>query len=224
MSKPRQLIFPFSIDKKSSISKFFISKESKSLVAAIEADEADDILLIGRQGVGKSYLLQAICNDKGSNNFSAGYIPLGEAIKHDPMLLDGLESLNLVCVDDLQEIVIHKDWQIACFNLINRCNESGCRLIFSCNEGVDQFFPDLSSRLKKMTNYQMNPVQDSELSDAIRMIASNLRIPIDEKEINFLLNSYTRDLADLISFIKRIDEYSMGSKRRITIPLIKELM
>ena len=49
-------------------------------------------------------------------------------------------------------------------------------------------------------------------------------IPIEEKEINFLLNTYTRDLGVLIEFIKKIDDHSMGSKRKITIPLIKELL
>ena len=75
-----------------------------------------------------------------------------------------------------------------------------------------------------MTNYVLSPVQDNQLNEAIKVITLNLRIPIEDKEINFLLKTYTRDLATLIQFIKMIDDHSMGSKRKITIPLIKELL
>ena len=224
MNNPKQLIFPFSIDKKSSIKKFFIAEGCENVVAAIQDNKAGDIFLLGGKGVGKSYLLQAACNDLSSSSFTTAYIPLAEAIKLKPMLLDGLESLNLVCLDDLDAVAANKDWEVACFNLINRCNESGCRLIFSCSKDEKNFFPDLLSRLKKMTSYILSSVQDAQLNDAIKAVASNLRIPIEEKEINFLLNTYTRDLTTLISFIKKIDDHSMGSKRKITIPLIKELL
>ena len=75
-----------------------------------------------------------------------------------------------------------------------------------------------------MTNYVLSPVQDNQLNEAIKVITLNLRIPIEDKEINFLLKTYTRDLATLIQFLKKIDDLSMGSKRKITIPLIKELL
>ena len=224
MSNPKQLIFPFSIDKKSSIKKFFIPQGCANLIAAIQDSKAGDILLSGKRGVGKSYLLQAACNDLSSSSFSSTYIPLSEAMKLNPELLDGLESLNLLCIDDLNAISNNREWEVACFNLINRCNESGCRLIFSCSENEENFFPDLLSRVKKMTNYLLGPVQDNELNEAIKVITLNLRIPIEEKEINFLLKTYKRDLSLLIEFIKKIDDHSMGSKRKITIPLIKELL
>ena len=224
MKNPRQLIFPFSIDKKSSLSKFFVPLGSDSLVKALSNKDGDDIVITGKKGFGKSYLLQSMCNDHSSDSFSVSYIPLREAIKLQPELLDGLESLNLVCIDDLEKIASNKEWQVACFNLINHCSESGCRLIFSCMEGEDDFFPDLLSRLKKMTNYKINPTPDSQLADALKFIASNLRIPIKYREINFLLNTCSRDLPKLIVSLKEIDSLSMESKRKITIPLIKELL
>ena len=224
MKNPRQLIFPFSIDKKSSLSKFFVPLGSEGLVKALSNKDGDDIVITGKKGFGKSYLLQSMCNDHSSDSFSVSYIPLREAIKLQPELLDGLESLDLVCIDDLEKIASNKEWQVACFNLINHCSESGCRLIFSCMEGEDDFFPDLLSRLKKMTNYKINPTPDSQLADALKFIASNLRIPIKDKEINFLLNTCSRDLPKLIVSLKEIDSLSMESKRKITIPLIKELL
>ena len=224
MSKPKQLIFPFGINKKSSIKKFFVPQGCDNLIAAIKDNMAGDIFLSGKRGVGKSYLLQAACNDLSSPSFNTTYIPLSEAVKLRPELLGGLESLDLICIDDLHTVAANKEWEIACFNLINHCNETGCRLIFSCLENEENFFPDLLSRIKKMTNYVLSPVQDKELDAAIKAITCDLRIPIEEKEINYLLKTYTRDLAVLIELIKKIDNYSMGSKRKITIPLIKELL
>ena len=224
MSKPKQLIFPFDINKKSSIKKFFVPQGCDNLIAAINDNKAGDIFLSGKRGVGKSYLLQAACNDLSSPSFNSTYIPLSEAVKLRPELLGGLESLDLICIDDLHTVAANKEWEIACFNLINHCNETGCRLIFSCLENEEKFFPDLLSRIKKMTNYVLSPVQDKELDAAIKAITCDLRIPIEDKEINYLLKTYTRDLAVLIELIKKIDNHSMGSKRKITIPLIKELL
>ena len=224
MKNPKQLIFPFSLDKKSSISKFFVPLGSENLVKTLSIKDGDDIVIFGKKGVGKSHLLQSMCNDHSSDSFFVTYIPLREAIKLQPELLDGLESLDLICIDDLENIASNKEWQVACFNLINRCSESGCRLIFSCMEGEDKFFPDLLSRLKKMTNYKINPTPDAQLAEALKFIASNLRIPIEEREIKFLLSTYSRDLSELIVSLKRIDSFSMELKRKITIPLIKELL
>ncbi len=81
MTNPKQLIFPFSIDKKSSIKKFFVAEGCENLVAAIQDNKAGDIFLLGGEGVGKSYLLQATCNDLSSSSFTTAYIPLAEAIK-----------------------------------------------------------------------------------------------------------------------------------------------
>ncbi len=134
MTNPRQLTFPFSIDKKSSIKKFFIPKGSEALINELSNKNGDDIFLRGYKGSGKTYLLQAACNDLNNLKFATSYIPLNEAIKLDTKLLDGLESLDLVCIDDIDKISSNKDWEVACFNLINRCNESSCRLIFSCKE------------------------------------------------------------------------------------------
>ncbi len=40
MTNPKQLIFPFSIDKKSSIKKFFVAEGCENLVAAIQDNKA----------------------------------------------------------------------------------------------------------------------------------------------------------------------------------------
>ena len=119
MSKPKQLIFPFDINKKSSIKKFFVPQGCDNLIAAIKDNRAGDIFLSGKRGVGKSYLLQAACNDLSSPSFNTTYIPLSEAVKLRPELLGGLESLDLICIDDLHTVAANKEWEIACFNLIN---------------------------------------------------------------------------------------------------------
>ena len=93
MKNPKQLIFPFSIDKKSSLSKFFVPLGSESLVKALSMKNGDDIVISGNKGVGKSYLLQSVCNDHSSDSFSVSYIPLREAIKLQPVLLEGLEAI-----------------------------------------------------------------------------------------------------------------------------------
>jgi DnaA family protein len=75
-----------------------------------------------------------------------------------------------------------------------------------------------------MTNYKLHSIEDAQLASALKAAALNLRIPIEDREINFLLKTQSRDFLLLTKFLKKIDSYSMESKRKITIPLIKELI
>ena len=134
MPNPRQLALQIQINERASLNNFFVSKNNNKTIQTLK-----DILLNSNNGAqifiddlgsnGKSYLLQAICNDFSNSNNSSIYIPMHEAINLDPSILVGVSELNLICIDDVDLINKRREWEIALFNLINECYEKECLLL-----------------------------------------------------------------------------------------------
>ena len=62
-------------------------------------------------------------------------MPLNKAQYFSPAVLENLEQQELVCLDDLQEVIGNPDWEVAIFDLINRIRETGKTLLVI---GADQ--------------------------------------------------------------------------------------
>ena len=72
------------------------------------------VFLHGPAGSGKSHLLQASCHQAGAR---ALYLPLAEVMDHAPgEVLQGVEALDLVCLDDLQAVLGRRAWELALFD------------------------------------------------------------------------------------------------------------
>ena len=141
--------------------------------------------------------------------------------------MDSLDNLDVICIDDVDLINSEKEWEIAIFNLINDCLISKCRLIFSSalNPSSIKFdLKDLISRIKKMDHVELFPVSKDKLNDAINFICNLRSINLGEKEINYLVTHSKRNISDLINIINKLDKTSMQLKRKITVPLIKEVI
>ena len=85
------------------------------------------IYLFGSKGSGKSHLLQGICHRVSSEGHSAIYLTALSIL--EPTVLEGLEQADLVCLDDVDEVLALADWQRAIFHLINAVKDAGNTLI-----------------------------------------------------------------------------------------------
>lgn len=227
MNNPRQLTFPWKKNFKSSLSSFYCDPKNKRLFNELKNLDGDDVFIYGTKNIGKTYLLQAMCNYYNSNSRSSLYIPLKDAKSYDTAIIDNVSSLDLVCVDGLDQIANKLEWEIALFNLINNSLNIECRLIFSANfqNKTLQFgLPDFESRIKKLNSFEMMPVQDIYLKEALLHISQFRSINLGEKEVKYLLGYTKRNLSDLVSILERLDSLSMELKRKITIPLIKDYL
>ena len=127
MSNPRQLALQIQINERASLNNFFVSKNNNKNIQILKdllnSNNGAQIFIDDLGSNGKSYLLQAICNDFSNSNNSSIYIPMEEAINLDPSILEGVSELNLICIDDVDLINKRREWEIALFNLINECYE-----------------------------------------------------------------------------------------------------
>ena len=232
MNKPTQLIFPFHIDQKASFESFFCSSDNLNLLTRLAdialSKNAHELIIHGEEGSGKSFLMQAICNELSSSGKQFAFIPMKKALNMGVEIFQNLASLDAVCIDDLQLILANENWETALFNLINECQQSNCSLILSFG-GTQPLkentqLPDLLSRIKRMEFTTLHAVRDEFFNQAINFVAQQLDINIDQPELEFLLKHQTRKFSLLVENIITLDKQAASLKRKITIPLIKETL
>ena len=232
MNKPTQLIFPFQVNHKASFESFFWSPNNTNLMTKladlVATKDAHELIIYGDKGSGKSFLMQAICNELGSSEKQFTFIPMHQAIKMGVEIFQNLASLDAVCIDDLQLMLADEEWELALFNLINECQQSNCSLIlsFGGSQPLEENtqLPDLLSRIKRMEFITLHAVQDEFFNQAINFVAEQLDISIDKAELEFLLKHQTRRFSLLVENIITLDKQAASLKRKITIPLIKETL
>ena len=189
---------------------------------------ADELIINGAEGSGKSFLMQAICNELSSSGKQFAFIPMNKAINMGVEIFQNLASLDAVCIDDLQLILSREEWETALFNLINECQQSNCSLIlsFGGNQSLEDItqLPDLLSRIKRMEFMKLQAVQDEFLNQALDFVSQQLDINLEKAELEFLLKHQTREFSILVDNLISLDKQAASLKRKITIPLIKETL
>ena len=66
------------------------------------------IYLCGARGQGCSHLLQACCHHSQQHQVTSVYLPLATLLALTPDVLIGLESLDIICLDDLHVVAGHR--------------------------------------------------------------------------------------------------------------------
>ena len=228
MNKPKQLTFPWNTVNKSSLESFYASKDNLHVVSILKDKTfQDDLFIYGSKESGKTYLLQAICNSYSSLNKSSLYIPLKKAMDYGVEIFESLENIQLICLDGIENVISAIEWEKAIFNLINKTLISKSRLIITSSEDLESLnfsLPDLESRLRKIESYELTPIQDKDILDALKYISKLKSINLGDKEARYLVTYSQRNISNLVQILESLDQLSMEMKRKITIPLIKEVI
>ena len=104
----------------------------------------------GPPQTGKTHLLQACVNSAAAGSYRSAYLPLGEEAGASPGVLDGMGSMDVVCIDDIDNIAGHSDWEQGMFVLFEQLRQQGGRLVMSAGQAPLHCrfrLPDLISRL-----------------------------------------------------------------------------
>jgi DnaA family protein len=184
------------------------------------------LLLWGGTCCGKSHLLQAVCQLASQQNLTTTYLPLAQLIHYSPELLDGLENIQLVCIDDVQEIELQPEWQEALFNLINRLRAAGNKLLFAANLPANELnlqLEDLRSRLNWGPVMQLEYLNDQNKQRALQLRARMKGVELPQQVAAYMLKNYARDMAALFEKLEQLDQASLQQKRRLTIPFVKNV-
>jgi DnaA family protein len=208
----------------------FVSGPNQAVVEALKhvPDEpGSHIFLYGGEGSGKTHLLNALCHETRERQGRAFYLALKRVPKDAIASLQGLEMLDLVCVDDLHVIAGDEDWEEALFHCFNRIREAGGRLLISSRERLSALnirLPDLASRLSWGLRLPLLPLEDHDKLTVIALHSDALGFSMAEEVRQYLLKHHDRSMAALIQTVDKLHQAALTSKRRITIPLAREVL
>lgn len=186
-----------------------------------------NVFLSGAEGSGKTHLLNALCVETRERGGRAFYLALKRLPKDAIASLQGLEQLDLVCVDDLHAVAGDRDWEEALFHCFNRIREANGRLLVSSRDRLSALglgLPDLASRLAWGLRLQLQPLEDHDKMAVIRLHSDALGLSLPEEVQAYLLKHHDRSMAALIQTVERLHEVALTVKRRITVPLAREVL
>lgn len=180
----------------------------------------EQVVIWGKSGTGKSHLLSAACGAFTSQGYRIAYLP-GE-IANQAGALDALEQCQLVCIDDLQRLDRAAETDL--FHLINRCRESGTRLIFAADRSPVELglnLADLQTRLNWGLVYQLHCLGEQGLYTAFKREVEQRSLEASDEVIAYVLRRFPRRMNILKKVIDILDSASLSEQRKITIPFVK---
>lgn len=142
------------------------------------------------------------------------------------------ENAQAICVDDVQ--LLDNTAQIELFNTYNQIRDNNAHLndnlpralIVAGNAAPTQMGlrDDLATRLAWGLTYQLQPLTDEEKALALlsHAHARGMRLPVEV--IDYCLKYLRRDLPTLIATINALDEWSLTTKKPVTVPMLRQLL
>ncbi len=185
------------------------------------------LFLWGGSGAGKTHLLNGACREISDAGGRAAYFPLTECAEFSPDILDGLESLDLLCIDDLHRIAGDGAWEHALFHLYNRLRDSGTRCIMSAPvapDGLVMDLIDLRSRLQWGLVLALKCLDDPDKLIALQLRAKTRGLELPDSVGEYLLKRYARDVSSLFDLLDDLDWASLAAQRRLTVPFVRQLL
>ena len=199
-----------------------------AVVTATTREKASEptMYLWGAEGSGKTHLLQAACRLAQELGIAPVYVPLADVMELTPSLLEGVEAVPLVCLDDVERAAGRTEWESALFSLVERLRAADGMLVVAAAAPPDRLglrLPDLVSRLAWGTVYALQPLDDAQKLEAVRLRAQHRGFEMPEDVARYILSRYPRDLPSLFGLLDRIDQASLTQQRRVTIPFLRRL-
>ena len=192
-----QLLLNIHPNPKKTLENFVVGKNTEclsSIKKLLNSDELFFIYIWGEDGSGKSHLASALKNQE------------------------------ITVVEDVE--ILSDNEQIKLFNLYNESKKTNTKLVITGSDAPNNLNlrEDVSSRLNWELVYQLKALTDNEKKIALTKHAEAKGIALDKKIIDYCMANLNRDLHYLIATIDALDEWSLKTKRPITIPLLKQLL
>jgi DnaA family protein len=182
--------------------------------------------LAGPHASGKSHLLQAVCA-AGAPGKRAAYLPLEALLPFGPESLEGADTLDLACYDDVQVIAGEAAWEQRLFSLWQRAVERGGTLLFAARESpahVDYSLADLKSRLASSAVFAVRELNDEEQLEALALRGRLRGFELPPETGRYLQRRFPRDMRTLCEILDTLDDAAFAAQRRITVPFIREYL
>lgn len=210
------MIFPFSFDEKMDAENFIplpANMLAYTSVINFLTDDSMGLVLYGETGTGKTHLAHVAANYFG--------VPV---LKANDVTLESL-AINPLIVEDID--LSSKEAQEHLFHAFNHIKTVGGKFLLTTKTPtakLEDMLPDLRSRLLTLPQIEIQTLDDAQLEILLVKFASDYQLQLEPNVASYILNRVDRNMRNLQNIMQKLNEASLQQKRKVTIPLVKELL
>lgn len=222
-----QLALPLSLADHAVFASFLPSgnEEVVNLLDGIATTSLGDGCWIwGAASTGKTHLLQAVCERAGDRSV---YLPLDVLIDAGPELIEGLQSRDIICIDDISSVAGSDAWERALFILYNELVPHGGQLVVAARMAPRECpfaLADLASRMSQLPTYNVQALDEQDRAAALKLRAGHRGLDLPDDTARFLLNRSRRDMRSLYELLDILDREALRAQRRLTVPFVRDVL
>ena len=214
-----QIPIDFGFYSKKTLDNFIIGSNQDLYNSLLDLYRANNLVFIyGRKSSGKTHLCEALTNLMQENVIKVN----GDTNLESLFLSDFYE---LAIIDDIDKLLLKPSNEEIIFNIINNqiLNKKSTLITSTKQLDTSDFkLIDLHSRLFSDKIYSISDLSDEDKINLMISRCSEKGLEVSEKVLNYIINNCSRDLYFLCAFINSLDYASLSTKRRVTIPFIKQ--
>ena len=202
-----------------------------AVVAALRnlsVGDGSPTLLHGPRGGGKTHLLQATSREALARRRRAAYLPLISFSAEQPAVLQGFETFDLICLDDVDSALQDRGWAQAVLRLLDAVRTQGGHCLLSASVPPDRLaiakLPDLRTRLSACASFALRALSDEDRAALLRIRAQRLGLDLPAETIRWMLTHLSRDTESLLQALARIDRAALAARRRPTLPFVQQVL
>jgi len=185
------------------------------------------MFLWGGEATGKTHLLNAACHYGHAAGKSVIYLPMAEIKNERVSVLEQLETFDVVCLDDIQEIAGNRSWEEGVFHLFNQLRARKGRMIASANKNISLIhfsLLDFATRLAWGLVWHLVEADDETKQKILVTRAQERGLSMAEDVAEYMIRHCSRGLNDLLDTLDKIDTASLAEHKKITVPFVKRLL
>ena len=213
-AQPDQLLLDFGPPPAPTLANFIVGSNAECV--SVLAGLRDELA----RSLPPSHRFTYIWGPRGS-----GKTHLARAIETDLPRLEEPTAATLLVVDDCDRL--DAEAQVGLFHRFNERLARPDAALVAFGEVPPArlaLIPELASRLAWGMVFALAPLDDTALKTALGAAALARGVPLTDEVSAWLLRHTRRDMGSLQQVLERLDHLSLKRQRRITLPLLRELL
>ena len=222
MNNSKQLYFEMPNKKALGIEDYIVTNSNNfafDLIVKMVKGEINFGLISGPPYSGKTHLSKILI--KNARNYKILYFD-----RDYQNMLNRFEDSDFFILENINNVK-HDKFEQKLFHIINLAKENNKKLLMTSRKPISEIdlnLEDLKSRLNSILEAKIKEPDDQLMELLLIKIFNDKQLKINPNIIDFLVSRLERSYESINLFIEKIDKFSLEKGKKITIPLINDLL